>query len=78
MAFSENLKRERERHGLSQGELAEKLCISQAAVSMYENGITSPTVSLAVLIAQTLGTTCEELVNGRETVKQDQEPVRKR
>ncbi len=62
MAFAESLKRERERHCMTQEQLAEKLGVKQALISQYENGVTSPTVALAVKIAKTLGTTCEEMV----------------
>lgn len=62
MAFSDSLKRERERKGLTQSQLADRLGITQAAVSQFENGITTPTVALAVLIAKELGTTCEKMV----------------
>lgn len=64
MGFAENLERERKRHGLTQEQLAEKLGVSQGVISQYENGITSPTVILAVKLASLLETTCERLVRG--------------
>ena len=62
MGFAESLKRERERKCMTQEQLAKKLEISQALISQYENGSTSPTVALAVKIAKVLNTTCEEMV----------------
>ena len=62
MSFGENLKRERERKGISQEELAKHIGITQAAISQYENEITSPTVALAVRIASFFGKTCEDMV----------------
>lgn len=64
MGFPENLEQERKRHGMSQEQLAKRLGVSQACVSQWENGSTSPTVFLAVKLADLLGTTCEKLVKG--------------
>ena len=64
MAFAESLRRERERMGLSQKDLAEQLGVSQALISQYENGSTSPTVYLSVKIAKLFGTTVEKMANG--------------
>lgn len=64
MAFSENLRKLREEKGISQAKLAEKLGISQMAVYGYETGIRVPNVLLACCIAEALGTTVENLVNG--------------
>lgn len=63
MAFPENLRKQRERHGLTQEQLAEMLGVTQGAISQYENGSTSPTITLAVKLAEMLGTTCERLVH---------------
>lgn len=62
MAFSDSLRREREKKNMTQQQLADKLGVTQAVISQYENGSTSPTVALAVKIAKELGTTCEEMV----------------
>ena len=64
MAFSDNLKNIREKEGMSQQDLADKLGISQKAVYSYEKGIRVPNVLLAYYMATTLGTTVETLVNG--------------
>lgn len=62
MGFSESFRNKRLELGLSQSEIAKMLSISQGLVSQYENGVTSPTISLAVRIAKMLGTTCEAMV----------------
>lgn len=62
MSFGENLKREREKRGITQEELAKQFGITQGVISQYENGLTSPTVALAVRIAGFFGTTCEKMV----------------
>ncbi len=64
MGFSESLKRERMRRGMSQAELAEKLGVTQGVISMYENGSKVPSVPLAVKIADMFGTTCEAMCKG--------------
>lgn len=66
MAFSENLRKLRKEKGISQAKLAEKLGISQMAVYGYETGIRVPNVLLACCIAEALGTTVENLVNGTD------------
>lgn len=64
MSFAESLRQKREQKNMSQEQLAKKLGITQAVISQYENGSTSPTVALAVKIAKELGTTCEQMVAG--------------
>lgn len=69
MAFAENLKRNREKRGLSQSELAKIADISQPTIVKYEKGIKVPNVITAVALAEKLGTTCEELVKGHNDEK---------
>lgn len=65
MSFAENVKRLREAKGLSQGELAEMVDISQPMIAQYEKGLKIPTIITGVLLAKRLGTTCEELVSDK-------------
>lgn len=62
MAFAENLKRLREEKGLTQKQLAEKIGVAQSMVAQYERFMKLPTIVTGVEIANTLETTCEELV----------------
>lgn len=62
MAFSDNVKKSREKQGYSQEELARCLGIAQAQIAKYETGVSVPNIVIGVKLAQKLGTTCEELV----------------
>ena len=64
MAFPDNLKRLREMRGISTAELAESAGIAQPQIVKYESGMTVPNIIAGVKIANRLGTTVEQLVNG--------------
>lgn len=66
MQFAENLKKLRTEKGLTQQELANLIEIAQPTLAQYEKGLKFPTIITAVDLAQKLGTTCEELVNGQK------------
>lgn len=53
--------------GLTQKELAEKLCVSTAAVSKWENGKGFPDISLLEPISETLEISITELIKGEKT-----------
>lgn len=55
----------RKEKGLMQKELAEKLCVSDKAVSKWERGLSIPDVTLLIPLAQTLGVTVTELLECR-------------
>lgn len=52
--------------GLTQAELADRLQITNKAVSKWENGDGMPDVNLLAPLAQELGLTVDELLNGQE------------
>lgn len=52
--------------GLTQAELAERLQITNKAVSKWENGDGMPDVNLLTPLAKELGLTVDELLNGEE------------
>ena len=52
----------RKRVGLTQDELAKKLGVSQAAVSLWELGTSSPNSSLLLKLADALECSVEELL----------------
>lgn len=64
MAFSDNVKRLRERKNYSQSELAELVGVSQQAIADYEKGKKIPNIVTGVDLARKLDTTVEWLVDG--------------
>ncbi len=62
MILGENVKRLREKNNMSQRQLASKLLVSNTAISNIEQDKTSPSLQLAVNIANVLGCTVDELV----------------
>lgn len=50
--------------GLSQAELAKRLCISASAVGMYEQGRRMPSLDLVVRLAREFGVTTDYLLTG--------------
>lgn len=54
MSFNENLKKIREENGLTQGELAEMVGISQPMIAQYEMGIKLPNIVIGKEIAKKL------------------------
>ena len=67
--MQENLKKARERLGLSQVEVAEKVGISQPMYSYYESGLKTPTLHLAKTMANVLGVSLDYLVDNEEWQK---------
>lgn len=63
MAFSDNVKRLRERKNYSQSELAELVGVSQQAIADYEKGKKVPNIVTGVDLARKLDTTVEQLLN---------------
>ena len=60
--FDKNLKKLREKQGMSQAELGLLVGVSQVAVTKYERGDALPNAKVAVRIARVLHTTVEQLV----------------
>lgn len=54
----------REQAGLTQAQLAERLSVTQGAVSQWEMGITSPRPAMLLRLADVLGCTVDELLRG--------------
>ena len=53
----------RERLGITQQQLADKLCVTNKAVSKWECGVTLPDISLLVPLCRVLGLTVQELLD---------------
>lgn len=66
MALSDNIKRLRTERGMTLEELASQCGVAFQQIQKYERNTMKPQPEVFVSIAQALGTTCEELVNGKE------------
>ena len=64
MTFGEAIKEKRERLGLTQQDLAEKLFASRQTVCRWENGTRCPDLIMAKKISMVLGISMDELVPG--------------
>lgn len=62
------LKQYRIKNGLTQADLAEKLSVSQNAISQYETGKRCPPISRIANIAKTLGCSVSDIVSDLDTV----------
>jgi transcriptional regulator with XRE-family HTH domain len=71
MALSDNIRAARARLGWSQEEFAERIGVSQQAVSTYENGKMPPLKKL-MRISKETGVSVEDLLNGER--QQDRSP----
>ncbi len=68
--FSEQLKREREKLGWSQAELAEKLHVSRQSVSKWETGKNYPSIEVIIDLSDLFGITIDELLRGDDGLKE--------
>ena len=66
MALSDNLREKRIERGMSMEDVAEKVGVSKMAISSFEANRAKPQPEVLVALAQCLGTTCENLVIGKE------------
>ena len=55
---------QRKKKKITQGQLAEKLGVTQGAVSQWENGLSFPDVRLLVKLSEVLDCTVDELLKG--------------
>ena len=67
MQFSDTLKKLREKNKLTQEQLAEKLMISKATVSHYEQGINKPNLDTIIKLAEIFDVSVDYLL-GRTSV----------
>ncbi|WP_079529002.1 helix-turn-helix domain-containing protein [Halobacillus hunanensis] len=70
MFFSERLKREREKEGWSQTELAEKMHVSRQSVSKWETGKNYPNIEVIIDLSDLFGITIDELLRSDEELKE--------
>lgn len=59
--LANGLKQQRERLGLTQADLAGVVGVSRKTVNTVENGVFTPSATLAIKLAQALGLSVEEL-----------------
>lgn len=64
MDIGNQIRERRQKLGLSQDELAQRLYVSRVTVSHWETGRTLPDVQSMLLLANLFGTTIDELVRG--------------
>lgn len=81
MDVGNQIRERRQRLGLSQEELAQRLYVSRVTVSHWETGRTLPDVQSMLLLANLFGTTIDEMVRGdvdemREMVEKDERRTR--
>jgi len=62
-AFGAHLLAKRKKANMTQLELAEKLNLTRQAISKYETGESFPDISIVIKMAETFGTTIDELVH---------------
>lgn len=70
MNFSERLKKEREKRGWSQIDLAEKIHVSRQAVSKWETGKNYPSIEVIINLSDLFGITIDELLRSDEELKE--------
>ena len=68
--FGNRLFRLREKAGLSQAQLGEKVGLSNKAVSKWENGLAKPGIDVIRKLADVLSVSVDDLLNAPETRKQ--------
>lgn len=70
VTFGRFIARKRKELGLTQRELAERLFVTESAVSKWERGVSYPDITLVTGICEALGITEHELIAGAEDVGQ--------
>ena len=63
MAWNENIKIQREKNGLTQQQMADRLYVSRQTVCRWESGSRCPDLAMTKRIAQVFGITMDELLS---------------
>jgi len=69
MIFGERLKKEREKRGWSQHELAEKIHVSRQSVSKWETGKNYPSIEIIIHLSDLFDVTIDELLRSDKELK---------
>ena len=64
--FNKNLRALRKKKGLTQGQLAAKLGISQSSIGMYEKGLRQPNFDILLKFAEFFDTDTDYLITGKK------------
>lgn len=64
MNIGDNIRQLRKKQNLTQAKLAAQLNVTQGAVAQWENGLTTPTIEMLIMIAKVLHCTIDTLING--------------
>lgn len=75
--IGKNIRDLRERSGLTQEALAEKLFVTRQTVSNYETGKTRPDLDMLIKIAETLGTDANTVLYGIPTAPEKRRTVKR-
>ena len=59
--LANRIKAEREKESLTQAALAERVGVSRKTINTVENGVFTPSATLAIKLAQALGLSVEQL-----------------
>lgn len=70
MTFSERLKKEREKRGWSQADLAEKIHVSRQSVSKWETGKNYPSIEVIIDLSDLFGITIDEMLRSDKALKE--------
>lgn len=70
MIFSERLKKEREKRGWSQADLAEKIHVSRQSVSKWETGKNYPGIEVIIHLSDLFGITVDEMLRSDKELKE--------
>ncbi|MFD1427863.1 transcriptional regulator with XRE-family HTH domain [Kroppenstedtia sanguinis] len=70
MNFSERLKKEREKRGWSQTDLAEKIHVSRQSVSKWETGLNYPSIEVIIHLSDLFGITIDELLRADKKLEE--------
>lgn len=68
MKFSDKVFYLRQKHKLTQVELAEKTNVKQSTIQAYESGRAKPMINTAIQLASALGTDVDSLMNDERSV----------
>ena len=70
MIFGERLKKEREKRGWSQTDLAEKIHVSRQSVSKWETGKNYPSIEVIIDLSDLFGITIDEMLRSDGELKE--------
>lgn len=72
-SMGQMIARLRKKQGMTQQEMAERLNVSNKAISRWERGESAPDLSLIPALADLLGVSCDELLRGRKELNRASE-----